>query len=197
MLWIAVSSFIWLTGGTGQWRPFWAGWPAPGGYGKLTGRNQPHLNGETIPQTGRTYLRSASSQQGGGNARDIETRVFQECRDGGRCSGHPVHGCAGTARQSAGHADRMPDLAREENDRQATFLAPSSCLPAPDFRPSSCARPWVTLIRVSRGLAKYKGAELRRILGDAGGQVRELALRYRGTAERYGGQDCLGGKTLA
>ncbi len=68
----------------------------------------------------------------------------------------------------ARHAHRMPDLARPGNDRQGFSRHDQSSLPMPDFRPSNCARPSVTPIPASADLAKYKGAELRKILGDAG-----------------------------
>ena len=42
------------------------------------------------------------------------------------------------------------------------------------------------------GLAKYKGPELRRILADAGVELRQLAFRNRGTPRKSGARNCLG-----
>ena len=47
------------------------------------------------------------------------------------------------------------------------------------------------------GLAKYKGAELRKILSDAGVELREFALRHRGTQERSAATPSPGRKTSA
>ena len=47
------------------------------------------------------------------------------------------------------------------------------------------------------GLAKYTGAELRKILSDAGVSLCEFALRHRGTPEEYGRTNCVGERCRA
>src|ERR1035438_8258516 len=124
-------------------------------------------------QTGRTLRRR--------NARNFEERVFQEYGDGGRGGRDPV-GRTGVARQSAGHANRMPDLSRPEYDRQGLYRHhQAACRDRfSDDRTVLAGGLRRLRLRRSRQIQRGRAAQnVRRF----GGQVRELALRHRGVAE--------------
>ncbi len=73
-----------------------------------------------------------------------------------------------------------------------TFPARSSSSPTPDFRPSSCARPWVTPIPVSAASPNTKGPSFGKCSGDLGVTCVSSHFDIKELRRESGGPNCLG-----
>ena len=123
--------------------------------------------------------------------RNFEKRVSEEC--GGLRPLRPVsfRGRAGASRQSAGHADRMPDVAGQRNDRAGLSRHDQAACRRRISDDRTVLAGGLRRLRVRRP-RQIQGAELRKILGDAGVNCVSSHFGIEELRKNQAGRDCLG-----